>query len=482
MVNTNVIISVSAVLVAMLLTIVSLMRQSGDPTDNFSVSVTGTVEREGASYPADMYFCTGDDCQFYGGVPEGQFTPGYFSLVGFNDGTNSYVTEHTVGKTFVYDSSGNLVDCRSSEKVGKQELSQKMSNMKESFQKNERSSEGYTMTNYVMNANPSTDSPTVVGFGVASIEACKAIWKAQSDSVVNAEEVEADVDEDEEDERRNLLGWDDDHKVNITGKHLAHFAGWAYSGDGLNKKDSVKQFDKIKTCKKKNGTARFATHRPTVVLAFAGTDDLDDVIQDLDDTRAPRTTFHGVKKIYSKGYYKYTENLMKCVLDKVEHLEKKGQTLDFVTGHSLGGAASVIFQDISGHSALAVTFGQPAHVEGKEKDCEESANNVRRFFQEYDPVASQIVGRARKLTFDSSHAYKCWNKNGKCTEKWWFGAWGWQCVEWKNRKYYNKLTDCGRKATGCDYYLDCIYNIGNHMMGEYLRSDIGDIKLGKGAE
>lgn len=463
MVNTNVIISVSAVLVAMLLTIVSLMRQDGDPTDNYSVSVTGSIEREGTSYPADMYFCTGDDCQFYGGVPEGQFTAGYFALVGINDGAKSYVTEHSIGKTFVYDSSGNLLDCQDGEKLNKQEVSQKMSIAKEGG-----SYSGYKMTNYVTNANPSTESPTVVGFGVPTVDACKAIWKAQSDAIVNAVDDDIDEDEDEEDESRNLMSWNDDHKVKIDGKTMAHFASWAYSGDGLKKKSRTKKFTKIKTCSSKNGKARFARDRPTVVLAFAGTDDFDDIKQDLDTKVTNIETFNGAKT-YARGFYQYTLDLMDCVNEKIASLESINQKLDYVTGHSLGGAASVIFLDLSGSSAVAVTFGQPAHREVKlaTATCE---NNVRRFYNRFDPVASALMGAALDLSFDSNTAYKVFSKGSGCYSDWKIGG---ICYWEKDRKFFREESSCGRHSTGCFLLFDCYFNLNYHNMGEYLEHPIG---------
>ena len=101
MVNANVIISVSAVLVALILTIVVVMRQEGDPTDNFSVTVTGTyTHSDGNPYNADMYYCIGESCQFHE-VTDDSF-PGYFALVGFDAGADTFVTEHSIGKTFKF--------------------------------------------------------------------------------------------------------------------------------------------------------------------------------------------------------------------------------------------------------------------------------------------------------------------------------------------------------------------------------------------
>lgn len=491
MVNTNVIISVSAVLVAMLLTIVSLMRQDGDPTDNYSVSVTGSIEREGTSYPADMYFCTGDDCQFYGGVREGQFTPGYFSLVGFNDGTNSYVTEHTVGKTFVYDSSGNLVDCRSSEKEGKQELSQKMSSMKESFKGDDRfvtlleldgTSSKYTMTNYVMNANPSTDSPSVIGLGVPPIAACKAIWDAEDEALMD--EYDEEDDEEDDEERRNLLNWDDDKKAKIDARHMVFLADWAYDGNGLNKKKKLKGFDKVAECEKKNAVARFAVKKPTVVLAYAGTDtdEIEDIIMDMDSGRIkPVGKLNGdelppnVGK-YAKGYYDYTMLIHDCVLRQVNKLEEEGKKLDYVTGHSLGGAAALIFLDLSGTKARAVTFGQPAHKVGGKKMCK---NNARRFFHEKDIVASNIFGSAKDLTFDTSHSYRCYEKS-RCI----VSALG-ICITWWTDYKVNKSNgkDCGRKAVGssCSWVVDCLYNSGYHNLSSYQKYGLTNYAMDAGS-
>ena len=138
MVNANVVISVAAVLVALILTIVIVMKQAGDPTDNFSVTVTGSyTHADGNTYEADMYYCIGEEsCQFHGHVKSGTF-PGYYALVGFDaengDGTtSSYVTEHSIGKTFEY-SDGTLVGCTDSEKLDVAELSTRIDALASSF-------------------------------------------------------------------------------------------------------------------------------------------------------------------------------------------------------------------------------------------------------------------------------------------------------------------------------------------------------------
>ena len=65
MVNANVVISVSAVLVALLITIVFLL--TGGDDGAVMVRVGGTLSNAaGDTTSSEMYYCAGDHCNYYG--------------------------------------------------------------------------------------------------------------------------------------------------------------------------------------------------------------------------------------------------------------------------------------------------------------------------------------------------------------------------------------------------------------------------------
>ena len=110
MVNANVIISVSAVLVALIITIAVLFGIT-DENGGTTVKIAGVLNTQGGdALGSEMYYCAGDHCNYYGADTREDF-PGYLALVGFKDGGNTFLTEFSLGYTFKYDSNDELVSC-----------------------------------------------------------------------------------------------------------------------------------------------------------------------------------------------------------------------------------------------------------------------------------------------------------------------------------------------------------------------------------
>ena len=213
MVNANVVISVSAVL-ALILTIVVVMRQDGDPTYNFSVTVTGSyAHADGNTYEADMYYCIGADCQFHGA--SGDF-PGYCAMVGFEDGDSTYVTEHSTGQTWEF-KGDTLVSCQDSDNLHVSQLTSRVEQLTDSWAADntftldvEGGSGTFTMATYNLNGSPATDFPSVRGKSIPAIAECQALWDAANDAACpdgpgNCDDGTNSMDaEDEEDETIEL--------------------------------------------------------------------------------------------------------------------------------------------------------------------------------------------------------------------------------------------------------------------------------------
>ena len=206
MVNANIIISVSAVLVALILTIVVIMRVDGDPEDNFSVTVTGSyVHPDGQTFGADMYYCTGADCQFHE-VTDIESFPGYYAPVGFDDFTDgvrsTFVTEHSIGKTFQF-TDNFLVSCDDAEVMDTFLLAQRVAHLTAGFETGDKTlsmdlGDGqatFTIATYEMNPTPATDSPSVRGHRIPELALCKAIWAAEEAANCPAEEDNGDGEE-----------------------------------------------------------------------------------------------------------------------------------------------------------------------------------------------------------------------------------------------------------------------------------------------
>ena len=168
-----------------------------------------------------------------------------------------------------------------------------------------------------------------------------------------------------------------------------------------------------------------------MALAFAGSDDIGDWIQNAKAwPGGPRGRYHA-------GFYEYQKQLSGCVNYYRNKLERWGIQLDYITGHSLGGAAATIYAQEHGMPLAGVaTYGAPktnyhyADIAGW------------RFTHKDDPVTSKLcflgcimspVHHVIHRPYEYYDELQCWDERAsrrekkarkKCKKKWWkFWCW-----------------------------------------------------------
>lgn len=508
MVNANVIISVSAVLVALLLTIVIVMRADGDPGDNFSVTVKGKAFDDGAEYDADMYYCTGEDCVFYKYIentpvdyifsPGNQF-PGYFALVGFTDSASgdTYVTEHSIGYTFTYNS-GSLTSCVRSEELDASDVATSAADMANAFDATDKSiyqdgEKVYTITEYSVDTNPADDTPTVNGHGVPSVYECKLLWAAEdaaacsaatgvdcgTDFVYNPADAAAFADvpeggftseENNSGGTRRLAPAEHGRELaTVATDTLAHLAQWVYKND--DSPELPTGWTEYATCEViwtavleyGRSTARVAYNKNSVVVAFVGSNDAADWMYNADIRN--KNSFH-------RGFHDYVMDVKECVDDAVNNI---GRNIDYVVGHSLGGAAASTYNQMSSgilDGAKVVTWGAP-----KNRYLTSCTQTGMRFFHNHDPVPSNMgakgFGALGSFSHDVTSATMVYNRNGDCAE--WGRRLTWGGWERGSCKKYDQILD--QTNADCEDMSSTTADIEKHGMGNYRKHNLNDISV-----
>ena len=329
----------------------------------------------------------------------------------------------------------------------------------------------FTMDTYVMNSDPSTDTPSVRSQAVPAISECEALWKAENDAACAAdssggcggdsEVAHSDVDEtspplidlDTLVGSDRKLGWSESPGQNAA--TMAHLASFGYTGAGALPSGWVH----YKDCITGNSVARFGSKYPVMVLSFAGTDDKWDAIQDLKVWGNDK--YHG-------GFYDYVSMTKSCVDATVDELAVENIYLDYITGHSLGGAAAVVYaQRSSGlvSAAKVVTFGAPKT--SKNTSCKTTGT---RIFNEKDPVASNGLGVLGGVNHDVSSARQVYN-NDVCTKKL-LGI----CTR-TSTNYLHRRAGCSQMAGGCSWFFDCLWNVGRHSLDTYRKHGLSGISV-----
>merc|ERR1712196_458962 len=185
-------------------------------------------------------------------------------------------------------------------------------------------------------------------------------------------------------------------------------------------------------------------------LAFAGSDDGPDWMMN-----AKFWKKQGKNGAYHKGFWEYQNKLVKkCVKDYRDTLEAWGIKLDYIVGHSLGGAAATVYAQEHGNALKGVvTFGAP------KTDWWSNKNNVKgwRFIHDDDPVGSNLCCLGCPL-FSHKHALtkayryydklvcgtektrkKSRQKKKSCQKSWW-KFWCW--FEWIVVSVWEWITTC----------------------------------------
>ena len=180
------------------------------------------------------------------------------------------------------------------------------------------------------------------------------------------------------------------------------FHSGAYSSYGAKKWDTCKDHKYKSTCRYYGHTTFYVCENDNakatftykwkgwwsgylLSLNFAGTDDGGDVLADLDyfKTQSPKTG-----NWYHSGFYKYQDKLSTCINNMRTALRNHGIELDFITGHSLGGAGATIYAQEHGNALKGVaTWGAP------KTNIRNSGNQITgwRFFHEDDLVSGNFA-------------------------------------------------------------------------------------------
>jgi triacylglycerol lipase len=108
----------------------------------------------------------------------------------------------------------------------------------------------------------------------------------------------------------------------------------------------------------KSSQAAIVEHNDYICMAFRGTDELEDWLDNIKIT-ATRQLFGS----FHLGFWEAVQDIWPPMLARYEEAQKNGSRPLFITGHSLGGAMATIAAAIMMHENKAVagvyTFGQP---------------------------------------------------------------------------------------------------------------------------
>ena len=168
-----------------------------------------------------------------------------------------------------------------------------------------------------------------------------------------------------------------------------------------------------------------------MALAFAGSDDIGDWLKNADKEKDSSGKYH-------KGFKTYVDMLSPCVETYRALLRVWGIEIDYIVGHSLGGAAATIYAQEFGNGLSGVaTYGAP-----KTNFKKGTPLKGWRFYHDNDPVTSNlcflgcplkklhhVTTRAIKYydvikTIDVKESKKVKSKAKKCKKKWWkFWCW-----------------------------------------------------------
>ena len=414
-----------------------------------------------------MYYCIGDACQFYQNLPTGipANFPGYFALVGFVSEGSTYLTEHSIGKTFKF-TDGALVSCFDATPLNSGDLSAQVAGLKAANKGDGTYKIGedtFTMSSYTFSEDPALDTPTVVGFQVPSVEQCREVldWDNEPDSWEFGPDGQTGGDVDLSARRLDngeRMLWSSGSAQTQPGSWALAVAGTAY--DGIAPSGStVWQSCVTNTPFGSSAVARFVYTNTgttmTMALSFAGSNDAWDWILDLTQTGL------GAPSNIHAGFWKYVDLLQGCVNGGVATLWGWGIDIDMIIGHSLGGAAASVYRQLYGNNngirtAKLDTWAGPKTTRGA--SCRYPGS---RRFDEKDPVSGNGMGLMGSWSHDVQNAQRG-ERYDVCTTRVW-GVCTWYSDDGRRVSGVGCTTDSG----GCSWLADCVYNVGRHMRGNY---------------
>lgn len=198
-----------------------------------------------------------------------------------------------------------------------------------------------------------------------------------------------------------------------------------------------------------------------MVLAFAGTDGLTDFGDWANNLNlAVAQTAKG--KIH-QGFVDYQAKISACIQSKRNLMASQGIDLDYVTGHSLGGAAATVWSQLNNNPSRLGVYSFGAPVTRNDGSCSVPG---KRFAHESDAIASNVMGIFGSFNHDINNfqeQYKATYCSSSCG---WLGCcpWGW------STRLSNRNKACTTKAGGCSLLVDCAYNFAtvHGQYGSYL--------------
>ena len=401
MVNANVVISVSAVLVALLITVVFLL--TGGSDDPVTVKIVGTLVSPEAPAGMDgqMYYCAGEHCNYYGVDTSAAEWPGYFALVGFQDGATTHLTEFSVGYTFSY-TDGVLQECSKIEDPPTvDQVTAMVSGDGASSGSVLQLGDDTTFTiKSVKTAETDIIDAAVFGFSIPTIEECARASQAAGAARRSERRLEAAGEGRElgttqgydlwmlsfytyktksgiptgfdfwKESSDTYDGWNVATGLDVTFTEtwrdlpfhttLGGEEGWlgflnpkpegpdrATIWDATPESTLTNSITEGK-CGNENSYAKVWVKGNDLTLGFAGTDvfvlslDPNDVGDILDDVNnyVIDVPYPKGKEAFHAGFVEYVDRIDDCVHAVLDELISQGKTLKYVVGHSLGGAGA----------------------------------------------------------------------------------------------------------------------------------------------
>lgn len=234
-----------------------------------------------------------------------------------------------------------------------------------------------------------------------------------------------------------------------TSNELWYAAMGAYDGG------TEGRFTPWATCEKDNARAQFfykCDYRGcNMNLGFAGSQTTKDWMQNFQFWPG------GPNGKYHSGFYDHQNQVKDCVNKYRDMLRGWGIKIDYIVGHSLGGAAATVYAQEHGNGLKGVvTFGAPK----SNNIWASSAIKGWRFLHSDDPVPSSMcfVGcalQSHQHVLSSAYQYydklECWNervarreqqKRNQCSKSWW-KFWCW--FEWVWITVSTWVQECGWK-------------------------------------
>lgn len=179
--------------------------------------------------------------------------------------------------------------------------------------------------------------------------------------------------------------------------------------------DKTHSWEEVAMCSSQNAHAKVIKgywyakeNRPYNVVAFSGTngvafnmDSMRDWMDNADrDFKTIYNHHENTNMVVHEGFWEYLMKVWNCVED---HVAKMNGKLDFVVGHSLGGAAATLYWQLTSDAhrgqSWVVTFGAPAT-----RSKEACTAMGFRFYHQEDPVASNVLGLMSSFNHDIDQA------------------------------------------------------------------------------